>query len=87
MPPDPRLDRFFEIMNLERGLVSSILAILFGIVLLRGPVEQWRAAGFGHPEYTHTMRWVVPGVTLAAVGFQTLLSGFFASILGMPKGN
>ncbi len=56
MPPDPRLDRFFEIMNLERGLASSILAILFGIVLLRGPVEQWRAAGFGHLEYRHTTR-------------------------------
>ena len=52
-----------------------------------GTVEQWRAAGFGHPEYTHTMRWVVPSVTLAAVGFRTLLSGFFASILGMHKRN
>jgi len=43
--------------------------------------------GFGHLEYSHTMRWVVPGVTLAAVGFQTLLSGFFACILGMHRRN
>jgi len=74
-------------MALERGLLLSILAILLGILLLLGAVEQWRAAGFGHLEYRHTMRWVVPGVTLATVGFQTLLSGFFASILGMHRRN
>ena len=31
------------------------------------------------------MRWVIPGVTLAALGFQTILSGFFVSILGMGR--
>jgi glycosyltransferase involved in cell wall biosynthesis len=87
MPPDPRMDRFYELMNLERGLALGILAILFGVLLLLGAVEQWKAAGFGRLEYSHTMRWVVPGVTLAAVGFQTVLSGFFASILGMHRRN
>jgi hypothetical protein len=28
---------------------------------------------------------VVPGVTLAALGFQTILSSFFVSILGMRR--
>jgi hypothetical protein len=31
------------------------------------------------------MRWVIPGVTLAALGFQTILSGWFVSILGMSR--
>ena len=31
------------------------------------------------------MRWVVPGVTLTARGFQTILSSFFVSILGVKK--
>jgi hypothetical protein len=31
------------------------------------------------------MRRVVPGVTLAALGFQTFLFGFFASILGLRR--
>jgi len=87
MPPDPRMDRFFLLMNLERGVILSLFAILAGTLLLIGAFEQWRATGFGHLEYSHTMRWVVPGVTLAAVGFQTLLSGFFASILGMHRRN
>jgi hypothetical protein len=87
MPPDPRMDRFFLLMNLERGVILSLFAILAGTLLLIGAFEQWRATGFGHLEYSHTMRLVVPGVTLAAVGFQTLLSGFFASILGMHRRN
>jgi len=36
-------------------------------------------------DYAHTMRWVVPGVTLTALGFQTVLSSFFVSILGLKK--
>jgi hypothetical protein len=31
------------------------------------------------------MRWVIPGVTLAALGFQTILSAFFVSILGLRR--
>jgi hypothetical protein len=31
------------------------------------------------------MRWVVPGVTLTALGFQTVLSSFFCSMLGMRR--
>jgi hypothetical protein len=87
MPIDPRLDRFYEVINLERGLALSILAILFRVVMLAGAVEQWKAAGFGRLDYSHTMRWVIPGVTFAALGFQTLLSGFFASLLGMHRRN
>ena len=46
-------------------------------------VYQWYAVDFGHLDYSHTMRYVVPGATLSALGFQTILSGFFVSILGM----
>jgi hypothetical protein len=31
------------------------------------------------------MRWVIPGATLATLGFQTILSSFFVSILGMKR--
>ena len=34
LPPDPRMDRFFEIVNLERGLIVSTLALLIRLVLL-----------------------------------------------------
>ena len=59
--------------------------MIAGAALLFGAVEQWRAVHFGNLDYSHTMRWVIPGVTLAFLGFQTVLSGFFVSILGMRR--
>jgi hypothetical protein len=36
-------------------------------------------------DYARTMRLVVPGATLVALGFQTVFSSFFVSILGMRR--
>jgi glycosyltransferase involved in cell wall biosynthesis len=85
MPPDPKMDRFYEHINLERGLLLGLLALLIGVALLAGAVNQWRLADFGPLDYARTMRWVVPGATLTALGFQTILASFFVSILGMRR--
>ena len=85
MPEDRRMTQFFEIVNLERGLIIASVALLIGLALLLAAVNQWRLADFGNLDYAHTMRLVVPGVTLTALGFQTILSSFFASILGMRR--
>ena len=85
IPEDRRLTRFFEVINLERGLIISGVTLVFGIALLAVAVNQWRLTGFGHLDYAETMRLVVPGVTLTALGFQTILSSFFVSILGLRR--
>jgi len=85
LPPDRHLERFFELMNLEKGLVVAALAILAGGGLLLTAVRQWWLTGFGHLDYAYTMRFVVPGATLVALGFQTVFSSFFVSILGMRR--
>jgi glycosyltransferase involved in cell wall biosynthesis len=72
-------------VNLERGLLLASVALLVGLVLLIVPVNQWRLTGFGQLDYSRTMRWVIPGATLTALGFQTILSSFFVSILGMRR--
>lgn len=83
MPEDKRLTRFFQIVNLERGIILGLTAMLIGGLLLSGAVYNWYSVDFGHLDYSRTMRLVVPGATLTALGFQTILSGFFVSILGM----
>jgi len=85
LPPDPGMDRFFTVLNLERGLALAIVAMVLGLCLLGAAVLEWRARGFGALDYAYTMRRVVPGMTLTALGFQTMLSSFFVSILGMRK--
>jgi glycosyltransferase involved in cell wall biosynthesis len=85
MPPDLRLERLGRTITLEWGLIVSAACMLIGIVLLGLAVNKWRVADFGRLDYSSTMRLVVPGVTLTALGFQTLLSSFFVSVLAMRR--
>jgi len=85
LPPDRQLERFFEVVNLEKGLVVAALAVLVGGGLLLAAIREWWLTGFGHLDYAYTMRFVVPGATLIALGFQTAFSSFFVSILGMRR--
>ena len=85
LPEDPRMNRLFAVVDLERGLIVGAVGILSGFALLIGAILQWRAVHFGPLDYSVTMRWVIPGVLLAALGVQTVLSSFFCSILGMQR--
>jgi glycosyltransferase involved in cell wall biosynthesis len=84
--PDDRVHHaFVEVMNLEKGLLLGVILALAGCVLILVAVNQWRLTGFGGLDYGVTMRWVVPGVTLTALGFQTMLSSFMVAILKMHR--
>lgn len=85
MPEDKRLNKFFKVVNLEKGLAAGFILLVAGLVLLAVSVSEWKKANFGSLDYSHTMRWVISGSTLVALGFQTILSGFFVSILGMKR--
>jgi glycosyltransferase involved in cell wall biosynthesis len=85
LPPDARLDRIQSGAALERGLFGGATAALAGVVLLVLAINKWRVAGFGELDYASTMRLVVPGVTLTALGFQTVLASFFISVLALPR--
>jgi glycosyltransferase involved in cell wall biosynthesis len=84
---DHRWRKFFAVVNLERGLVVAGITLLAGLVLLGLAVGQWLSADFGRLDYADTMRLVIPGATLTALGVQTILSSFFVSILGMHTKN
>ena len=85
LPADKKMDSLFEFINLERGLILSFLALVIGVVLLLLAVNEWRIADFGALDYAQTMRLVIPGATLTALGVQSVFSSFFASILGMKR--
>mgnify|MGYP001580659481 CR=1 FL=1 len=82
LPETKLLGWLREALSLERGLCFGVLVLLAGVGLLLAAVAQWQAAGFGRLDYAHTMRWVIPGVTLTALGFQTVLASFFVAVLG-----
>jgi hypothetical protein len=85
LPMDRRLERAFRLIHLETGLVTGAAGVVFGVCLLGYAVNLWRVHAFGDLDYGLTMRWVIPGVTLTALGFQTILSSFFLSVLGLRR--
>ncbi len=81
--PETKLLSWLQgVLSLERGLFFGSFTLMTGVGLLLAAVAQWQAASFGRLDYAHTMRWVIPGVTLTAMGFQTVLASFFVAVLG-----
>jgi len=85
LPPDARVARLTRMASLEKCLIAAAAVMLLGMGLLAGAVLQWRAARWGPLNYAYTMRWVIPGVTLTALGFQTILSSFYLSVLTLSR--
>jgi glycosyltransferase involved in cell wall biosynthesis len=85
LPERPRMTRLFRWATLENGLIAGAVGLVIGSGLLIASINQWRVTNFGHLDYAHTMRWVIPGVTITALGFQTVLSSFFLSVLRLHR--
>jgi glycosyltransferase involved in cell wall biosynthesis len=85
LPANRNLERFYQLIDLERGLAGAGAALLVGIYLVLAAANVWRQAHFGALNYSVTMRILIPGVTLIALGFQTVLSSFLISMMGMKR--
>jgi glycosyltransferase involved in cell wall biosynthesis len=85
LPEDERLNRLFETINLEKGLISSGIVLLAGIAGSVWAFGSWGAHSFGALNPSETLRTVIPSVTAITLGFQTMLASFFLSILGMKR--
>ncbi|MEI9939895.1 MAG: glycosyltransferase family 2 protein [Pseudomonadota bacterium] len=85
LPADSRLSRFFELFTLEKGLTLGAVAAVFGGVLLLIAFNLWQSNSFGQLNYGQTMRLVIPGVTLIALGIQTILGSFMISIMAIRR--
>ena len=85
IPVDRRLVRHANIFTLERGLIFGSLLFAIGTGLLGLSVHQWQQANFGALDYGSTMRIVIPGITMAAIGFQTIAASFFLGVLKLAR--
>lgn len=82
MPPNPSL----ESLSVEKVLGFGLGFALIGIGLIATVAGQWWASGLGSLDYPQTMRWVIPGFTSTALGFQTMMAALMIGLLKLnPK--
>jgi glycosyltransferase involved in cell wall biosynthesis len=85
LPEDPRLTWLFRYITLEVGLVVGVLLIFAGTGAWVLGLAYWRTHNFGPLDPEKTLRIVIPGLVCFTLGFQTILSSFFLSVLGMSR--
>jgi len=85
LPPDPRLDRLFQVITLETGLVAGAALLALGLGGSVLGLFVWGRSGFGVLDYASTLRIVIPSATALLLGAQVVFSSFFLSILGLGR--
>ena len=80
-----KLKNLLRRLKLEYGLIAGSAGLLAGLFLLLTVVNQWRMVHYGILIYAHTMRYAIPGSTLTALGFQTVINSFFLSLLELHR--
>jgi len=85
LPHDERLNRLFRYITLETGLIVGTLMVLGGLGISFTAVAYWHAHGFGPVDPLRLVRLALPGGILLTLGFQTIFSSFFLSVLGMAR--
>ncbi len=84
-PPAPWMRNAFEYFTLERGILFGLLTVGLGAGLIAWAAWGWARVDFGPLDPAITLRPVVLGATLGALGFQTLFMSFVYSMLGIKR--
>jgi len=85
LPSDHTIERLFEFIKLETGLVAGLITTLLGLAILIYAVWNWKAHGFGPMSYPQNLRLTIPAVTLLVLGLEIIFASFFLSILGLKR--
>lgn len=81
LPGDQSMEQVVTRISLEKGVLISLGMILIGFASSISALVYWSQARFGPLEPTLSMRLVIPGAVLFALGFQIFFASFFLGIL------
>jgi len=85
LPENPSVSRFIKFATLEKGLLLGVLLVIAGLLSSFLALAYWQMRSFGDLDPTQSLRLVIPGGALLTIGFQTILSSFFLSILSLAR--
>jgi len=82
-PPGPRVEKMFKHFTLERGLIAGIATTIGGVATIGWLVWVWAQKDFGPLDLHTTIRPMITGATLIAIGVQTVLMSVIYSMMGI----
>jgi len=85
LPTEPKVQTLLGKLSLERGLLAGVAVGVAGLVGLIFSLTYWQSHAFGHLNYEHALRLMVPSVTALVLSCQLILGTFFLSILGIKQ--
>ena len=85
MPPSPGMQKAFEVLNLERGLIIGLVMLVLGVGLAIYGFIHWGSSDFGALNTRDAVRLAVPAATLSVLGVETIMGSFFLSVLGLSR--
>jgi hypothetical protein len=85
LPTEPKVQTLLGKLSLERGLLAGVTVGVAGLVGLIFSLTYWQGHAFGHLNYEHALRLMVPSVTALVLSCQIILGTFFLSILGIKQ--
>jgi glycosyltransferase involved in cell wall biosynthesis len=84
-PWTPKLQRIFRHITLETGLIAGAGLIVAGLAALLVVFFMWSGKSFGELDPQRTLRWAIPGAVATALGFQTVMTSFLLSMMGLAR--
>ena len=83
-PSSPFVRRLTDLFSLERGLLAGGALVISGLAILAYLVARWLFEWWGAMPLERTIRPMLVGGTMVALGVQTVLMSFFYSMLAVP---
>ncbi|MFN3444552.1 MAG: glycosyltransferase family 2 protein [Bacteroidia bacterium] len=85
LPKNSTLDKLYNFITLEAGLIIGVLITLAGLGGSVYSLYLWDQQDFGQLNYSSILRVVIPSVFAIMIGLQTIFSSFFLSFLGLNQ--
>lgn len=83
LPKDRHFLALFRWFSLEAGLLAGTALVIIGLAGSLLSISHWANMGFGPLNAGQILRAVIPASLALILGFQTILTSFFLSVLGL----
>ncbi|WP_274476029.1 glycosyltransferase family 2 protein [Mangrovimonas aestuarii] len=84
-PSSKRYKKIFNYINLEVGLITGGICLLFGAILSFYGLSVWANSDFSTLDPAKTLRLTIPAVFSILLGMQIVFFSLFFSILGLKQ--